>query len=211
MNQAFYPETLPAKTAKLLTEIQAKNPEFLASFYLTGGTALSLLLGHRESEDLDWFIPDNFDPIKLQPKLEELGNLTQVELEENTLNAYLKGVKVQFLGYPYPLLEPTTNWGNIKLSSLIDIACTKLQTIGMRGSKKDFVDLYFILKQYSLEELFKQLDKKYHQSNYNLPHILKSLIYFMNADGQPMPRMHQKVSWKEIKQEIVRKVKGFKI
>ena len=211
MNQAFYPETLPAKTAKLLTEIQAKNPEFLASFYLTGGTALSLLLGHRESEDLDWFIPDNFDPIKLQPKLEELGNLTQVELEENTLNAYLKGVKVQFLGYPYPLLEPTTNWGNIKLSSLIDIACTKLQTIGMRGSKKDFVDLYFILKQYSLEELFKQLDKKYHQSNYNLPHILKSLIYFMNADGQPMPRMHQKVSWKEIKQEIVRKVKVFKI
>jgi len=116
-----------------------------------------------------------------------------------------------FLGYPYPLLEPTTNWENIKLSSLIDIACTKLQTVGMRGSKKDFVDLYFILKQYSLEELFKQLDKKYRRSNYNLPHILKSLVYFVNADGQPMPRMRQEVGWEEIKQEIVRKVKGFKI
>lgn len=93
----------------------------------------------------------------------------------------------------------------------VDDACDKLRTIGMRGSKKDFIDLYFILKQYSLEELFEQLDKKYHQSNYNLPHILKSLIYFINADGQPMPRMHQEVSWEEIKQEIVRKVKGFKI
>lgn len=93
----------------------------------------------------------------------------------------------------------------------IDIACDKLRTIGMRGSKKDFIDLYFILKQYSLEELFKQLDKKYRRSNYNLPHILKSLVYFVNADGQPMPRMHQEVGWEEIKQEVVKKVKGFKI
>lgn len=211
MSRPFFINTLPLKTTKLITLFQDKKPRFLKNFYLSGGTVLSLLLGHRESEDLDFFNPTNFNPIKLQLGLETIGNLASVEVAENTLNAYLKEVKIQFLGYPYPLLEPTTNWENIKLSSLIDITCTKLQTIGMRGSKKDFIDLYFILKQYSLEELFKQLDKKYCRSNYNLPHILKSLVYFVNADGQPMPRMHQGVGWEEIKQEIVKKVKGFKI
>ena len=210
MSQTFYPDALPAKTAKLLTTIQLQNPEFLADFYLSGGTALSLLLGHRESEDLDWFNLNNFDPVKLQPKLEALGSLTQVELEENTLNAYLDGVKVQFLGYPYPLLEPVTIWEKIKISSLTDIACTKLQTIGMRGSKKDFIDLYFLLKQFKLEELFGKLKQKYSGADYSLPHILKSLVYFANADGQPMPRMHQEVSWEAIKKEIVKKIKAIK-
>jgi len=62
-----------------------------------------------------------------------------------------------------------------------------------------------------LEKLFEKLKQKYRGADYNQPHILKSLVYFANADGQPMPRMHQEVSWEEIKQEIVRKVKVFKI
>lgn len=211
MNHPLFTNALPSNTAQILTIFQDKNPAFLKDFYLAGGTTLSLRLGHRESEDLDFFNPEKFDPIKLQPELEIFGNLSSIEVAENTLNIYLKRVKLQFLSYPYPLLEPTTNWNNIQLSSLIDIACTKLQTIGMRGSKKDFIDLYFILKQHSLEELFKQLDKKYRRSNYSLPHILKSLVYFVSADGQPMPRMCQPASWEKIKQQIIEKVKKFKI
>lgn len=207
MTRKFYPQTLPAKTAQLLNLIQDKSPEFLKNFYLTGGTALSLLLGHRESEDLDWFNQKSFDPVKLQPKIEEFGKLTQVELEENTLNAYLNGVKVQFLGYHYPLLEQLFSWGKIKISSLADIACTKLQTIGIRGSKKDFIDLFWLLKQFSLEELFKNLKQKYPGVDYSQPHLLKSLVYFVNADAQPMPRMHKEVSWEEIKNELAVKVK----
>lgn len=211
MNQSFFINAIPSNTAQLLAIFKDKKPVFLKEFYLTGGTALSLYLGHRESEDLDFFNPNGFDPVKLQSQLEIIGDLTNVELAENTLNASIKGVKLQFLSYPYPLLEPTANWENIKLSSLIDIACTKLQTIGMRGSKKDFIDLCFILKKYSLEKLFEKLDKKYRRSNYNLPHILKSLVYFVNADGQPLPRMLQKTNWEEIKQQICKKVKKFKI
>lgn len=78
-------------------------------------------------------------------------------------------------------------------------ACDKLRTIGIRGSKKDFIDLYFLLKRFSLEDLFKALKKKYSRVDYNQPHLLKSLVYFVNADSQPMPRMHQDVEWKEIK------------
>lgn len=207
----FFINTLPQKTRELLTLLQNENPNWLDDFYLTGGTALSLFLGHRESEDLDWFNPSNFDPVKLQSKLEVLGKLENTEIGEGTLNTNFQNVKLQFLEYPYPLLEPTIDWQNIKLSSLIDISCTKLQTIGMRGSKKDFIDIYFLLLQFSLEELFKQLNKKYSKTNYNLPHILKSLVYFNNAEIQPMPRMHKDVSWEKIKEEIIKKIKAFKI
>jgi len=206
----FFVNTLPLKTKELISLLQDKNPDWLHDFYLTGGTALSLFLGHRESEDLDWFTENNFDPIKLQAKIELFGKLEGTEISEGTLNTSLTGIKLQFLEYPYPLLEPIIDWQNINLSSLIDIACTKLQTIGMRGSKKDFIDIYFLLKHFSFEELFKKLDKKYSKTNYNLPHILKSLVYFDNAENQPMPRMHQDVSWGKIKEEIIKKIKSFK-
>ena len=211
MSQKFFIDSLPPFTVKLLALFQKDKSSFLPDFYLTGGTALSLLLGHRESEDLDWFSPKNFDPVKLQSQLLKLGNLSRVELEENTLNAYLNEVKVQFLGYPYPLLGTLATWGNIKISSLLDIACTKVLTIGVRGSKKDFVDLYFLLKQFSLEELFTALAKKYRRVDYNQPHILKALVYFVNADSQPMPRMHQQIDWAKIKKEIIGKVKAIKL
>jgi len=211
MKTGFFINALPAKTAELLSLFQKTQPEFLNNFYLSGGTALSLLLGHRESEDLDWFNQQGFDPVKLQPKLEMIGRLSRVELEENTLNAYINGVKIQFLGYPYPLLEPTTKLQNLNISSLIDIACTKLQTIGMRGSKKDFIDLFWLLQQFDLEELLGKLKQKYLGTDYNQPHILKSLVYFANADGQPMPRLHQPASWEEIKQQLINSVKTIRL
>jgi len=211
MSNHFCEETLPEKTAKLIKILQQSNPSFLQEFYLSGGTALSLHLGHRESEDLDFFSKKIFDSKLLQTKLEKIGKLENLELAENTLNTFMKGVKLQFLGYPYPLLKPTVNFGNIKISSVIDIACTKLQTISMRGSKKDFIDLYFILKKYALEKLFQKLDQKYKDSDFNKIHILKSLVYFVDADAQPMPRMHKQINWKEIKKTLVKQITGFHI
>lgn len=114
------------------------------------------------------------------------------------------------LGHRYPLLEPLLNWEKIKTSSLIDIACTKLQTIGIRGGKKDFIDLFWLLKHFSLEELFVKLRHKYPRVDYSQPHLLKSLVYFVNADAQPMPRMHQASEWEEIKKQLVQKVKAIK-
>ena len=92
-------------------------------------------------------------------------------------------------------------------TAVIDIACTKLQTIGMRGSKKDFIDLYFLLQRYTLKNLLDYTKKKYAESDYSETHILKSLVYFDDADGQPMPRMHKDVSWKQVKDSIIEAVK----
>ncbi len=211
MSDHLFSESLPLKTARLVKVFQKDKPLFLNQFYLSGGTALALQLNHRESIDLDFFTQKDFDPILIQSQLESFGKLISLEIDKNTLSAFLKGVQVQFLGYPYPLLEPMLDWQGIKVSSIIDIACTKLQTISQRGSKKDFIDLYYLLQNYSLEELFGQMDKKYKGSDFNKVHLLKSLSYFKDADLQPMPKMCQRASWKEVKGEIADKVKSFLI
>jgi Nucleotidyl transferase AbiEii toxin, Type IV TA system len=208
MTQKIYTETLPVSTAKLLEQVAEKRPDFLLSFYLSGGTALSLLLGHRESEDLDFFSEQSFQPERIEQQLLSFGKLSDTELTKGTLNTYLAGVKLQFLEYPYRLLEPLVQWKGIKLSSVLDIACTKLQTVGMRGSKKDFIDLYFLLQQFTLPDLLIHTKKKYAESNYSEPHILKSLVYFDDAQSQPMPRMHIDISWEKIKASLISKVKS---
>ncbi len=200
-------ETLPKTTERVLASIKS-IPE-LKNFYLSGGTALALLLGHRESEDLDFFSNKEFSPQSLQQRLSVIGPLQNVEIDEGTLNTFFNNVKLQFLYYPYKLIEKPVEWNGIFLSSVIDIACTKLITISARGSKKDFIDMYIVLKQITLQELFKRLDDKYQNVNYNHAHILKSLVYFEDAETQPMPRMHVSLEWQEVKKTIIEKVKEF--
>ncbi|OGJ15703.1 MAG: hypothetical protein A2632_00640 [Candidatus Pacebacteria bacterium RIFCSPHIGHO2_01_FULL_46_16] len=165
-------------------------------------------MGHRESEDLDFFSQHNFNPELLQSEIAKFGVLENTELSVGTVNTFCNGVKLQFLEYPYRLIGPQVSWKNMQLSSLLDIACTKLQTISMRGSKKDFIDLYFLLQTYSLQELFDALKKKYAGINYSITHIMKSLTFFADAEPQPMPRMHSLAAWDEIKQSVIKQVRA---
>jgi len=208
MSTNFYPETLPTKTAILLAELRSRKLEFLNQFYLSGGTALSLQLGHRESEDLDFFSETDFETLIIEQELEKVGKLESRETFKNTLNCVLRGVKLQFLGYPYPLLEPFVGFEELRLSSVIDIACTKLQTIGARGSKKDFIDLYIIFETYTLQELLDLMKRKYVNTDFSLTHILKSLIYFEDAELEPMPRLHKDIEWEDVKKKMGEVVKG---
>jgi predicted nucleotidyltransferase component of viral defense system len=205
----MFTNIVPKATRLVLQKITKSN--FLRDFYLTGGTALSLQIGHRESQDLDFFSQKIFQPESLQKELEAAGELKGVEIDKGTLNCFLDGVKLQFLYYPYPLLGPCISWEGILISTKIDIACTKLITISARGNKKDFIDIYFLLQEYDLPTLFEKLKEKYPKADYNETHILKSLVYFVDADKQPSPRMHRNTSWKQVKSEIVKKVKQFKI
>ena len=193
----MYQNALLPATAQIIQKI--RGAVFLQPFYLSGGTALALYFGHRESEDLDFFTYDTFDPQQLQSEVQKFGQLDSVEIADGTLNAFLDTVKLQFLHYPYQLLQPTNDWEGLSLSSIVDVACTKIITISMRGSKKDFVDLYFLLKHYSLQELFEKVNQKYQGVNYNRIHLAKSLVYFEDAEEQPMPRMLQRVKWEEVK------------
>lgn len=177
------------------------------NFYLSGGTALALHLGHRESVDLDFFTQEEFEPENLLQILKKELHLTEASMDSGTLNCFVDNVKLQFLYFPYRLLEEPQILDGIKVSSIQDVACTKLITISARGSKKDFIDLFFIMEEFSLPDIFGFMKKKYSDQEYNLLHVLKSLVYFDDAEDQPSPKMHKNVSWLTVKSVIVQNVK----
>lgn len=206
----MFQEVLSPKTKHVLEKIgKTKIP---GNFYLAGGTALALQIGHRKSLDLDWFSKKSFSTKNLKNELKTLGKLKVENEEEGTLNCVLDGIRLSFFEYHYRVLFPSfINYNKrIKLADLRDIACMKIDAISSRGSKKDFIDIYFLLKEFSLKELLNLFDRKYKEIKYNHLHILKSLTYFEEAEKEPMPIMLKKVSWSdEIKKEIIKKVKDY--
>lgn len=198
----MHTETLSENTRIVL----AKIAPIATPFYLAGGTSLALQFGHRISVDLDFFIEDSFSVSLLVEKLNTIGNLIIEDQSSNTFNGSLDGVKISFFHYPYPLLFKTKDYEGVSLADERDIAAMKIQAISDRGSKKDFVDLFVLLKKYSIEELLGFFHKKYKKFNYNQLHILKSLNYFFNADENPNPVMLIKDTWKDIKKHINKEV-----
>lgn len=202
----MYQEVINAKTKRVLETID-KIKE-IGNFYLAGGTALALQLGHRKSIDLDWFSQKEFDVGILKKDLSSFGDLKIDSEDKQTLNCRLDDVKISFFVYSYKILFPLVDFNKIKLADEHDIACMKIDTISSRGAKKDFIDLYFLLEKYRLEELLNLFDKKYAGIKYNRFHLLKSLTYFDDAESEPMPEMLKNISWEEIKDEIKKKVKN---
>jgi hypothetical protein len=187
-----------------------KKQEWMETFYLAGGTALALHMGHRLSDDFDFFTLENFDNDHLANTLSGLGKFERLTEAENTLHGRIDDVNVSFLGYRYPLLKELIRDGHIKIAGMADIACMKLSAMAARGSRKDFIDLFFILKQYSLNELFSWYREKYQIPDYDYV-LLKSLIYFQDADEDPMPVMIKKITWDHIKEELMKEVRKYKI
>jgi len=198
----MHKEVLNKKTERLLIKIK----DICKNFYLVGGTGLALQIGHRKSIDLDWFSKKSFSVRQLKIKLKKIGKLKIIQEEEFTLNCVLDGVRLSFFRYPYKNISSLIKYENIKLASIKDIACMKIDSISSRGSKKDFIDLYFILKKFSLEELLKMFDKKYKGIEYNRLHILKSLSYFEEAEKDPMPIMLKDIKWSDVKNKIKEEV-----
>ena len=204
----MYEKVINAKTKRVLESLD--KIEAIKNFYLAGGTALALQLGHRKSIDLDLFSRKDFSTGELKTILSQIGKLKVYSEEERTLNASINGVKISFLGYKYKMLFPSVKYGkNLKLASIQDIACMKVDAISSRGNKKDFIDFYFLLKEYSLKEILGFFDKKYSGIKYSQLHILKSLIYFQDAEEDPLPVMLKSADWSEVKKELRRGVKEF--
>jgi hypothetical protein len=169
-------------------------------FYLTGGTALALSYGHRKSDDLDFFSPSPFSASELQTALEQSFRLQSKVLSEGTFHCELNKLKVSFLHYPYPVLRRFLEYEGVALSHPLDIALTKIIAIAQRGSRRDFVDLFWIChKGFTLPLLFKKIPQKYGKKNYSTYHLLRSLVYFVDAEKEPMPRLLVPLSWLQVK------------
>jgi predicted nucleotidyltransferase component of viral defense system len=192
------PETLNKETGDVLDLIK----DLTHQFYLAGGTALALQLGHRMSIDLDFFSENNFSVQKITDELKEKGRLEISSQDEETLNGSLNNIKISFFRYPHKLLFPTKEYRGVKLADERDISAMKILAISDRGSKKDFVDLFVLLKKYSLAEILEFFNKKYKDYNYNMLHILKSLVFFSDADLDPEPVFVQPLIWNEVKKYI---------
>lgn len=195
----MHPETLYPKTAQVLSVL--KNIDLIQQFYLAGGTALALQLGHRRSIDLDFFISEFSDPENL---LHAVGALRPKVIHQTpgTMDLLINDVKVSFIEYRYPLLEVKQVYDEVALASIRDIACMKVSAISSRGSKKDFVDLAVILEHVTLEHVLEDFAKKFESVQYETLHLLKSLVYFDDAEKDPDPDFLTGPSWEDTKKSI---------
>lgn len=190
-------EVLSPEGLNTLTAL--KDAKLLHDFYLAGGTALALQLGHRRSIDFDWFTADAFEPGLLLAGLQGLGEVNISQQSPGTLHVVFQSTRLSFFQYPYPLVEPLIDADECRLAGPIDIGLMKLSAIANRGSKKDFYDLYRIASRIvSLDDLFRRLPEKFPRLKYSTYHLLRSLAYFDDAEHEPEPMLLQPIAWETV-------------
>lgn len=183
---------------------------FKKNFYLGGGTSLALQIGHRDSIDFDFFSKEILSTTALFEQLREIfkgHTLLKIQEEQNTLTVLVDdSIKISFFTYAYTLIGHTTCDENIIFASIEDIGCMKLSAITSRASNKDYIDLYFILKHFSLPDLLEKAREKYPELERNL--ILKSLVYFEDITLEKILfKNNNNVLFEEVKNTLRSEVK----
>jgi hypothetical protein len=180
----------------------------LSQFGLVGGTNLSLRFGHRLSIDLDLFTNEPFDSEITYNQLEaRFPNILQASQSETMLFLYINEVKIDMVLLPYPYLNPMEQVEDIRLVSLEDIAAMKLSAVARRGVKKDFWDIAELLDVFSLDQMLEFYKTKY--SSRDIFHLLRSLVYFNDADPQKDPDPLNNATWSQVKIKVQNAVKKY--
>ncbi|MBQ6097599.1 MAG: nucleotidyl transferase AbiEii/AbiGii toxin family protein [Bacteroidales bacterium] len=196
-------QTVLPDTLELLKELSAR-PE-MSGLRLVGGTALALQYGHRQSIDLDFFGAPQVEQDEIIEMLSTLGPISILNRSRKILQVVLRNIKVDVIDYSqYPWISAPVVEDGVTLASPQDIAAMKINAVEGRGTRKDFVDIYFLLQHYSLSQMLDFYAQKY--PNYSLFRALLSLTYFDDAEQQAMPKMLANASWEEIKTTITKEV-----
>ena len=190
--KAVLPDTIRA--FKLVSKI-----DIVKKSYLAGGTALALHLGHRISVDLDFFTKEEFDEKTLSQNLKKLPEFKEDGTAWKTVWGKIGETKFSLFYYQYPLIKKTMIFEGIQILSLEDIAAMKIHALEDRGTKRDFIDLYFLAKEFSLEQMLQFYGRKYGVLKEHLYIILRSMDYFAEAEIDDLPEMLIPVSWEEVK------------
>lgn len=193
-------QTVSTECLELLKQIS--SDDFFSEFVLVGGTALALQLGHRISIDLDFFGNKEIDDELFVEKLKRYGIVEILKFSKNILITTINGVKTDFVNYNYPWIAEKNILENIPLASKQDIAAMKLNAISGRGSKKVFIDLYFLLNEFSLMQMIGFYKEKY--TNHSEFAMLKSLTYFEDAESTPSPKTFHNFDWDQCKKKIIK-------
>lgn len=206
-DQLFF-DALPKVVVLALKKCSEMDFFSQGNWYLAGGTALALQSGHCRSYDLDFFTENKFfDEKKVEKNLNDKGKWITNSISKGTVYGIFSGTKMSFISYSYfKPAEKMHNFGTVSLLSPSDIAVMKIITISQRGKKRDFFDLYWISR--NIESLHNSILKvhKQYSVNQNLTHILKSLVYFADAETDPDPEIYFKTNWKEVKKFFTKEI-----
>ena len=137
---------------------------FNRSFYLVGGTAIALHLGHRRSIDFDLFTVSTLGKQRIKSKLLQIP-FQQVPIFEDLdqLHLLMNGVKITFFSYPYPILHPVSVNAVMTMPKLLSLAAMKAFALGRRAKWKDYVDLYFLLQDhFTIKEISRECEKLFY-------------------------------------------------
>lgn len=198
-------KTVNSNTLELLKKLMSEN--LFHEMRLVGGTALALQYGHRNSIDLDFFGKLDASDDEILSVLNQYNDL-EILKESDKIKIYkINGIKVDFVSYDYPWLDNVVCEDGIRLASPKDIGAMKIYAAEGRGSRKDFIDIYYLLKRFSLEELLSFYNSKF--PNHSEFVALRSLTYFSDAETYPMPLMYTDDNWETMKKEICNAVASY--
>ena len=195
----MHPECLKFEAARLLPIIATALQPF--SSVLAGGTALALRVDHRMSVDFDFFTNDEFDPAVVVQAVQAIAADVQVlKLEPGTAVMIVDGVKVSLFQYPYPFAESVELFSGAKVADTVDIAGMKLIAIMQRGARRDFVDLYTVLKTTPFRAVAHNAIQRFGPTLIEPVVVGKALAWFADADAQPDPMyLGKPVQWATVK------------
>jgi hypothetical protein len=201
-------EAIGPNILELIKTLQAED--VFSTFHLAGGTGLALLLGHRQSDDIDLFTGESFDEERYLQHLEANYRFSLDFRARSTLKGSINGIKTDIISHAYPLVKPLVTDENMRVYSREDIAAMKVNAIAGDGTRsKDFVDIYFLLKEFTVGNLIAFFETKYTQRSSF--HALKSLCYFDEVDLADWPIMikEKDLRWDKVKRVIETGCKEF--
>lgn len=192
----LHTETVTEKTLELIRMLQ--HDKAFENFYLVGGTALSLRMGHRVSVDIDLFTAVDFDAATLAKHLSIHYRPSELQQLKNGIICYLHGIKLDLIAHLYPIIHPPETIEEIRMLSLAEIGAMKINAIHGKGSRlKDFVDMYFLLEHLPLEKMTDTAIKKY--SKFNTSMAYNALLYHRDIQfGQKVEFMNNAIPWENI-------------
>ena len=195
-------EALPRSTQKALEYARKESWLEEEKWYLAGGTALALQVGHRQSVDLDFFTQEKtFAPAEITRHFPDNRIWQGKIVKEGTVYGTLCKAKISFIAYPFfvPVVPPL-KYGAVAVLDKDDIAVMKIIAMSQRGRKRDFVDLYWYANNVApLESVVEKLPRKYPTVAHNYHHIIKSMTYFDDAENDLMPTLFFDMTWEDIK------------
>ena len=186
---------------------------YFPNFYLAGGTALALQLGHRISIDFDLFWK-NYIPKDLLSRVKRVFKNSEIEVVINhleQLTVAISGINVSFCRYPFPVISKFINYRGIKILPALEIAAMKAYALGRRATLKDYVDLYFVLneKVCTLEKIISLCQRKYGE-DFDQRLFLEQLIYSKDVEEMEIQFLKERVTKLKIENFFKKEIKKMK-